>query len=532
MSISHEIRPRGDDAVPGSVFTAGRFGRMFRALPPSRYDAASLIRLAAGMVQAAELDDTASSSALQDARENRSIPSGYTYFGQFITHDLTFDPASSFQRQNDPDALENFRTPRFDLDSIYGGGPGQQPYLYRTGAEPVPHPRYGFDQRGIAFLLGGDNGSDLPRNSEGRALIADPRNDEHLIISQLHVAFLNFHNRLVEQLHAERGLTGGPLFEEAQRLVRWHYQWVVLHDYLPRILGAASHDSGAMLGDLLRLEPFEAGSGAQGVTVRSGLRFYSWQKSPYIPVEFSAAAFRFGHSMIRPSYFINDAVRAARSDRKIPLFGADSDPLATLAGNRPLPRGWEIDWKYFFELERGSPPQWAYKFSPNLAASLGNLAGMPDVPSLALRDLLRGDSLGLPSGQSIARAMGMTPLSDADLGLSARGCPELDGNAPLWFYILREAELLGGTQSLGPVGGRICSEVLVGLMLGDPASFLKIDPLWVPTLAVAGRFGMAELLAFAVGEQAEAWGDASARPLGSWRRAFVPASEMVEANWP
>jgi len=531
MSVSHEIRSRGDNTVPGSVFTGGRFGRMFRALPPSRYDAASLIRLAAGMVQAAERDDTASTSALQEARENRSIPSGYTYFGQFITHDLTFDPASSFQRQNDPNALQNFRTPRFDLDSVYGGGPDQQPYLYRSGADPAPHPRYGFDQRGITLLLGGDGGGDLPRNGEGRALIADPRNDEHLIISQLHVAFLNFHNRLVEQLHSERGLTGRPLFEEAQRLARWHYQWVVLHDYLPRILGAGASGSAAMLGDLLRIEPF-AGGGTTGVTLRSGLRFYSWRKSPYIPVEFSAAAFRFGHSMVRPSYFINDAVRGARAGRKIPLFGADPDPLATLGGNRPLPRGWEVDWKYFFELEPGSPPQWAYKFSPSLAASLGNLAGMPEAPSLALRDLLRGDSLGLPSGQSVARAMGMTPLSDADLGLSARGCPELADNAPLWFYILREAELLGGARALGPVGGRICGEVLVGLMLGDPASFLNIDPLWAPTLAVAGRFGMAELLAFAVGGRAEAWDGASAGPVGSWRQAFAPAREVAEANWP
>lgn len=526
--MSHETRPRGGGGVPGSVSTAGRFGRMFRNLPPSRHDEASLVRLALTMVRAADHDDVAAVSGLQEERENREVPAGYTYLGQFITHDLTFDPASSFQRQDDPNALQNFRTPRFDLDSIYGSGPGQQPYLYRSGPEPVLHPVYGFDQRRVTFLLGPD--SDLPRNGEGRALIADPRNDEHLIISQLHAAFLRFHNIMVERLHRERHLEGMPLFEEAQRLVRWHYQWAVLHDYLPRILGVPAGGAGEIVGDVLALERVGVGAGVEATAVKSNLRFYSWRKNPYIPVEFSAAAFRFGHSMVRPSYFINDFVRAQRAGAKLPLFSNSSDPLASLNGSRPLPPRWGIEWKYFFATDPAAAPQWAYKLSPNLVAALGDLSGLPDAPNLALRDLLRGNSLGLPSGQSVARAMGMTPLDDAELGLRERGCPELEGDAPLWFYILREAELLGEGRVLGPVGGRICAEVLVGLMLGDPSCFLNVDPCWKPWQAPGDRFGMAELLGAASDGQSGRHRPAGPERLAGWHNAF--GRETAAAAWP
>src|SRR5262249_4606722 len=151
---------------------------------------------------------------------------GFTYLGQFIDHDLTFDPNSKLERENDPDALVDFRTPRLDLDSLYGDGPADNPFLYQDD--------------GVHFLLGLNQAfeEDLPRNSAEarRALIGDPRNDENLIVSQLHLAFLKYHNRVVDALRAIRPeLSGEKLFGEARRIVRWHYQWIVIHEFLRAI---------------------------------------------------------------------------------------------------------------------------------------------------------------------------------------------------------------------------------------------------------------------------------------------------------
>jgi hypothetical protein len=143
------------------------------------------------------------------------------------------------------------------------------------------------------------------------------------------------------------------------------------------------------------------------------------------------------------------------------------------------------------------------------------------VASLAQRNLLRGLRLALPSGQNVARAMGLTPLPDADLDLGGRGAPDFDGDAPLWFYVLREAELLAGSRHLGPVGGRIVAEVLIGLLAGDPLSWLNIEPDWQPTLAQNGRFGMAELIRFALGGQtAPVPAQGTGPTLVRWRQNF------------
>jgi len=239
---------------------------MFRNLPVFEHKADNLAALARTMIVPADPKDTkpVPTPIPPDERENPLIPAGYTYLGQFIDHDITFDPVSSLQRQNDPDALHNFRTPRYDLDCLYGRGPADQPYLYRTGPRPIPHPVLGFDQRGVMFLHGENRGDpddiasapfigpDLPRNSEGRALIGDPRNDENIIVSQLHSTFLKFHNRMVECVFEECGMTGDDLFKEAQRRVRWHYQWVVVHDFLPRIIDGDPGDGSTEIQGVVR----------------------------------------------------------------------------------------------------------------------------------------------------------------------------------------------------------------------------------------------------------------------------------------
>jgi hypothetical protein len=529
---------RGSDTVAASFSTAGRFGRMFRNVPVFEHEADNLPALARTMIAPPSPGDTrpVPTPAPFDDQENPLIPAGYTYLGQFIDHDITFDPVSSLQRQNDPEALHNFRTPRYDLDSIYGRGPADQPYLYRGGPRPAPHPTLGFDQRGVMFLHGENRGDpndpaaapfvgpDLPRNSEGRALIGDPRNDENIIVSQLHSVFLKFHDRMVEQVFAECGMTGNDLFKEAQRRVRWHYQWVVAHDFLPRIIDGDSGDGsgrgGGVVADILRPDVYVT-SGGTGNLLRANLRFYRWRERPFLPVEFSVAAYRFGHSMVRPSYFINDFVKQEMRNARIPLFSASEDPLANLTGFRPLPDHWGVQWKHLFDLDPAAPAQRSYKIDTSLATPLGSLPGQADVASLAQRNLLRGLRLGLPSGQNVARAMGVTPLSDSDLDLGGRGAPDFDGDAPLWFYVLREAELLAGGRHLGPVGGRIVAEVLVGLLAGDPLSWLSIEPDWQPTLAQNGRFGMAELIQFALGGRtASAPSRGTSPTLTRWRQNF------------
>ncbi len=525
----HGAELRGLDAVAASFSTGGRFGRMFRNVPVPEYRAEDVAALAATMIAPVDPRDDEPLRAAEppDHRENPSIPAGYTYLGQFVDHDVTFDPVSSLQRQNDPDGLHDLRTPSLDLDCLYGRGPADQPYLYRNGFLPAPHPALGFDQRGVTFLPGAEPG-DLPRNSEGRALIGDPRNDENVIVSQLHVTFLRFHNRMVERVFEEHGLTGQDLFAEAQRLVRWHYQWVVVHDFLPRIVDGdpgdgSTRDSG-VVGDVLRAETYATSGGGTGRFHRPELRFYHWHVQPFLPVEFSVAAYRYGHSAVRPSYVINDAVHRQRGGRRVPILAASGDPRASLRGFRPLPDHWGVEWKYFFDVDANLPPQRGFRIDTHLSAPLGGLPWLPEMPSLAQRNLVRGLRMGLPSGQGVARAMGIAPLPDADLGFGggangARRARGFASNAPLWFYVLREAELLAGGRHLGPVGGRIVAEVLVGLVAGDPASWINVEPDWRPPLACNGRFGMPELIRFASGDRT-ATEPAPLSALDRWREAF------------
>ncbi|HEV2887982.1 MAG TPA: heme peroxidase family protein [Jatrophihabitans sp.] len=526
---SHGAELRGLDAVASSFSVAGRFGRMFRNVPVPEHRVEDLTALAATMIAPVDQRDSEPVPADEapDDRENPLIAAGYTYLAQFIDHDITFDPVSSLQRQNDPDGLHDFRTPRLDLDCLYGRGPADQPYLYRNGLEPTRHPVFGFDQRGVTFLPGVDP-DDLPRNSEGRALIGDPRNDENVIVSQLHLTFSRFHDRMVEHVFQEGGLDGPDLFAEAQRLVRWHYQWVVIHDLLPRIVdgdpGDGSTGESGVLGDVLRTETFATSGGRAARIHRPELRFFHWQVQPFMPVEFSVAAYRYGHSAVRPSYVVNDTVHRERGGRRVPIMAPSGDREASLSGFRPLLDRWGVQWKHFFDVDASERAQRGFRIDTRLAAPLRQLPGLPDMPSLAERNLIRGLRLGLPAGQAVARAMGIEPLSDADLGLAGRAgdvhsAPGLRGSAPLWFYVLREAELLAGGRHLGPVGGRIVAEVLVGLVAGDPTSWLSVEPDWRPPLGRDGRFGMPELIRFASGGR----DSAALEPddaLSRWRRAF------------
>jgi len=408
--------------------------------------------------------------------DNPDIPAGYTYLGQFIDHDITFDPVSSLQRMNDPDGLHDFRTPRFDLDSVYGAGPNNDPYLYDQASG------------GLKLLLGNnpEGELDLPRNSQGRALTGDPRNDENIIVSQLHLLFLRFHNKVVDQLGGGT-LSGDALFDEAQRVVRWHYQWVVVHDFLRRIVGEE------VIDDIITARPYVANPGVSVPLNEISLRFYHWEQQPFMPVEFSVAAYRFGHSMIRPDYRINTIV-----PNDIPIFVPAAHPgeFDDLRGFRPLPKNWTIDWSFFFETGDPTHLQHARRIDAKLAAPLVKLPGLHPA-ALAVRNLERGRALGLPAGQRVAAAMSIQVLTDDQLGAAAVATG-FAGRVPLWFYVLKEAEVLNTGSRLGPVGGRIVAEVILGLLKGDPFSYINVAPSWTPDLPAAtpGTFTIPDLVDF------------------------------------
>lgn len=453
--------PRGIKRVARSSLHEGRFGRLFRGLPaaPELSDK-QLHALAEKMREPAT-----GGKAVQAKLDNPKIPAGYTYFGQFVDHDITFDPVSSLQRRSDPDALTDFRSPRFDLDSVYGSGPADEPFLYQQPARL----KLAFDNKNVK----GER--DLQRNAEGVALIGDPRNDENIIVSQLQLTFLLFHNKVMKKVSADKSIPAALKFSEAQKLVRWHYQWVILEDFLPRIVGRDA------VKDRVERKKGE---------IKIHLRWFRPKRAPFMPVEFSVAAYRFGHSQVRPRYDLNQIV----TNRPIFIPGEKVGELDDLRGFRPLPGAWTVDWSFLLDGPSGAAkkPQLSRRIDARLSPGLFDLPGLPQSESsLAFRNLKRGQALGLPSGQEVAERMGLKPLSGKKLG-----APE---PTPLWFYILKESGLRGG-QQLGPVGGQIVAEVLLGLLQGDSHSFVNARPGWRPTLGPkAGRFTLGDLVKFAVG---------------------------------
>jgi hypothetical protein len=464
-----------DQVPPRSTgFAQGRFGRLFPTLPPFASETPAvrerLLELGrpGGIMDAADPPPPADPlSPNPNNPDNPSMSAGFTFLGQFVDHDITFDPTSSLERQADPESIRNFRTPALELDSLYGSGRGASPHLYDQAAPGA-----------IKLLLDAAAPRDLPRNSQNVALIGDPRNDENLIVSQLHLAFVKFHNAVVDDLLA--GGIGDPnrVFDEAQRLIRWHYQWVLIHQFLPTTVGEG------LVQDILR----------------HGRRCYTWRNAPFIPVEFSVAAYRFGHSQVRPGYVANFSGNDG-SPFVAPIFDPAIDHSVPdpddLSGGKRAPRRF-VDWPTFFAL--GPPTKPNKRIDTKLSSPLFDLPFLaPNLPgsprSLAQRNLLRGLIFGLPSGQRVAAAMGIEPLKPHDLAdLEPFG---LDAHTPLWFYVLREAQVAAEGRMLGPLGGRIVAEVLIGLLQGDPMSQPRQDPDWTPTFGQGPKFTMSDLLRFA-----------------------------------
>jgi hypothetical protein len=470
-----------------NINRSDRFGRLFLELPGLYIDPRHLDSIGR---KSGPMESTGA------PKKTSTVPVAHIFFGQFVDHDITLDLTSSFARLDRPEVTPNFRTAQLDLDCIYGDGPEGSPFLYWSG-QAAPDDVF----NGVKLLTGADEPggtalgqNDLARSVHGRAIIGDPRNDENRIISQLQLAVIRFNNKVADSLHAKSGLVRGDLYRETRRVVTWHYQWSVVNDFLPTVVG------DALLEDIF-------GSGRKIYRPEDCNFGPAYGAEPYIPVEFSVAAYRFGHSMIPQKLQIQHGKPA------LDLFGPKLGP-----GFTPLidPDA-VVHWPQLFDLS--TPNDRADKLDSKLAPTLLDLpfVAAGDVKSLATRNLLRGQAFRLPSGEKVAERCGRpaaeiskVTLKAKQLAGSATPPADLAAGTPLWLYVLIEAREIGRETSpghfdkgegLGPVGGRIVAETLVGLLELDSASYLGSNRSWSPAyepdkLGAAGVFNLLDILTF------------------------------------
>jgi hypothetical protein len=507
--------------------------------------------------------DSAGEGQTEPASEvNSTIPAVYTYWGQFIDHDMTANTDRDSSMSDitktplepvDPSKvarnLRNLRRPTFDLDSVYGNGPSfdddddrpdrgaPDQGLYdgirlRVGDNAVPDipgadrippaedlerdlPRIGpllqanvITDCDIPGSLGGDV------NLQTRAFVGDLRDDENLIVAQFHLAFLRFHNNVVKAIEANPRKFGlqsaGPerRFRVARRLVRHHYQWLVVNDYLKTVTLPGIVDK-ILVGGPKFYKPLRGGE-------------------LFAPLEYSVAAFRFGHTMVRARYDFNrnfgvpvppETDRNDASFALLFLFTGnghsldDEDPSKStpnpLAGQPTLPFNWIIEWDRFSSKADPDETHFARKIDTRLVPPIHNMVNEglesaiqdDDDPNdkvlrlmlrnLAQRNLLRGYLLSIPTGQAAATKMGVSVLSEDELrqGNTAEVNAALEAggllqHTPLWYYVLKEAEIRANGNSLGELGSRIVVETQIGLLCNDKRSYLNVDDGWDPSKGV------------------------------------------------
>ena len=475
--------PAGGVSGMCSVARSENFGRIFDGMPPFASPSPALqaalldIGRPGGILDAADDLSAGPKNLITDPTKSLGNPdnpthtAGATFVGQFIDHDITFDASSKLFTPTVPEQTRNFRSPALDLDTLYGAG-----YI----ASQVLHD--GTDRAKLRIESGGAF-EDLPRTAGGTAIIGDPRNDENLIISGLHCAFIKFHNQNVDRVRSSGLSETGAVYAAARKLTTWHYQWLVVNEFLPLFVGQP------MVTDVLT----------------NGRNYYRPSGGAYMPVEFQGACYRFGHSMVRPSYRANLA-----GDGGAPFFGFVFDPSqdgvadpTDLRGGARAPRRF-IGWQTFFDFGDGEVKHNKLidtKIStPLMNLPIGAIASHDGPTALPQRNLLRQVTWSLPSGQRIAHRMGVPRLAPADLPELAGYGLGLERDTPLWYYALKEAEVMAGGQHLGPCAGRVVAEVLIGLLQVDPTSYLNASTPWTPTLpsaAGAGQFRMTDLLTLA-----------------------------------
>lgn len=439
-------------------------------------------------------------------RTDTKMPAGFTYLGQFVDHDLTADVTGKGLGDDvSPAELLQGRSPRLDLDSLYGRGP-----LHESSERfysDAHHLRVG------RTIEPGGAGFDLPRVGKGKvaearkADIPDLRNDENLAVAQTHAAFIRFHNRVVDRL--PKSVPDHQRFRWARRRVVRHYQWMLRTDYLPRIVQPSIVRDVFTNGRKL-VEP-----AADPMTV------------PRMPVEFSVAAFRMGHSMIRSDYDWNSIFdNGSGTLEQLFVFSATG---GNLGFGRHLTNIWVADWRRLYDFgEAGRDDltvpkakfNHAMRIDTSLTVPLSQLPkgsfGGPSMPSadirrnLAFRNLMRAKMLDLATGQQMVqklqdRGVSVTPLTRTQILEGSNGAVlaelttternRLAEHTPLWFYVLREAELNRGRMT--GVGGRIIAETFHRAMEGSRSSIVR-NPDWRPDLGPdSTTFRMVDLLLFA-----------------------------------
>ena len=430
MRPTHCLAPSRSVAIDAPI-TPTSYARLFPELPSFDANEEFLLALgkAGGLCDCGDVDDEPSSLGTEAA--------GWPFFGQFVAHDITAD-RSSLQSHVDTSRLRNARSPQLNLECLYGDGPVGHPYL--------------FQREDPAKLLTAPDGHDVQRNAEGTAIIGDPRNDSHVFMSQMHLGLVHAHNSFVDRVR-DAGTPESEVFDAAARELRWHYQTVVLRELLPGLIGS----------DLVE------------TLLKEGPRYYRPKGPAFIPLEFADAAYRYGHSQIRHKYVLND------EGGPMPIF-------PDLIGFCPVDKSRRVDWTRFFDKPHHTPAARAKKIDGRLVGALIALPGAivaesesEALHSLAFRDLRRGQGVGLPSGESVARLLGEEPLNGDEIGATSAGWRS---ETPLWYYILREADVRCHGNRLGPIGARIVGEVLVGLIELDLSSVRHAPAAWQPTASL------------------------------------------------
>jgi Animal haem peroxidase len=469
-------------------------GHLFPAAQPASWTDSELTALSEAVTEVTHQEPAKKGAS----DEMKNIQAGYTYVGQFIDHDVVLDASALSLSPVDVSTLTNQRTPQLDLDSVYGQGPTGSPALYEDDGI---HLKLG------APLSGASNdpdSRDVVRGENGQAILGDPRDDENRIVASLHSILTRYHNKIADSMLAN-GAPEDTVFASASQQVRWHYQWAVATDFLPKMTGTAA---------------------ANDVISRSAsawkAKFRHYDSCRPMPVEFAAASYRFGHSMVRNDYAINQQIHR-------PILSFSTDPRDSLVGFSPSPSDFAVDWSMFLnsdKLAKGTPKvvQNAYRMDNSLVPEL-RMIPAPAINGLgptilSTRTLLRGRMDGLPTGQDVARSMGLKPLPDDKIIIGpATGdgqtrpitsiSPAFAGRAPLWTYILAEAVneatdvkngnvgTKAGDWKLGPVGSRIVNETIGGLLAADPTSIVN-NPQFTPTYGnTKGKFGFDDLIDFA-----------------------------------
>ncbi|GAA0373805.1 heme peroxidase family protein [Bowmanella denitrificans] len=458
----------------------GQFYSLFN-LPATRYQKAVLIALGEAMKQASP------------SGRQQKVAAGYVYFGQFVDHDITrlkrgSEPAGDAQLPIDQ--LIQVRTPAMDLDSIYGLGFADPaiPLNSSTGELLLGH-AIADDGRLLA-------GADLPRASaDKRPLIGDDRNDENLIVAQMHLKFIKLHNRFVQHYRQlEPRSTPQHWYDNARQSMVRCYQEAVIYDFMPTLM-----DARVLHHLLLDKQP--------------GLLNPIAAEEPRIPLEFSAAAYRFGHSMVRFRYTLNSG-KAATLQEMFQMTGKGG-----MLGSPYLPASYLIDWDLFFPPADQTLPRFfnfALAIDPSVDVRLSETQDLH--VNLAVLNLLRGNELGLPDGQSLVRHLfkqheqlaeriGLRELTDLELNPAilrdengqklgimdavARTFPAhgLTHKTPLWYYLLAEADSVGQGVRMGPLGSLIIAEVLLSLCLqSHPSVLLETERETFTWLTRSGQF--------------------------------------------